>query len=162
MKTTAPKVSLAKLVLVFGAAVLALIILPARADTFGSGADAFTIDFVTIQNAGNGDDAGAGGGIYFSPYGGVNYDYRIGTYEISQDTITKATAGGLENVTAGIFTGAKPAAGVTWFEAAAFVNFLNISAGHHIAYNLNADATTMTPWSSVEGWQAGGENLYRQ
>ena len=35
-----------------------------HADSFGSGANAFTIDFVPIGNTGNGNDAGAGGGIY--------------------------------------------------------------------------------------------------
>ena len=35
----------------------------AQADTFGSGANAFTIDFVDVGNAGNANDAGAGGGV---------------------------------------------------------------------------------------------------
>jgi len=38
-----------------------------HADTFGSGANTFNIDFVTIGNAGNANDAGAGGGIYSGP-----------------------------------------------------------------------------------------------
>jgi hypothetical protein len=63
------------------AGVLALTILPARADNFGTTGNEFTIDFVDIGNAGNGDDAGAGGGIYSSPYGGVPYVYRMGTYQ---------------------------------------------------------------------------------
>ena len=92
------------------AGVLALLVTPARADLFGSGANTFTIDFVNIGNAGNADDAGAGGGIYSSPYGGVSYGYRMGTYEISQDQIDKAvaTVGGLTNVTAGAHTGNEP------------------------------------------------------
>ena len=96
----------------------------ALADTFGTGANIFTIDFVNVGNAGNADDAGAGGGNYSSPYGGVAYDFRIGTYEISQDAITKATASGMTNVTAGAWTGSQPAANMTWYEAAAFVNWL--------------------------------------
>ena len=76
-----------------------------HADTFGTGANTFTIDFVTVGNPGNGDDAGAGGGIYSSPYGGVPYLYRIGKYEIPQDAITKATASGLTSVSAGAWTG---------------------------------------------------------
>ena len=58
-------------------------------DTFGSGANAFTIDFVTVGNPGNTYDAGPVGG----PYGGVSYIYRMGSYEIPQDAITKATMG---------------------------------------------------------------------
>ena len=143
------------------AGVLALIGVSAKADIFGSGANTFTIDFVNIGNAGNADDAGAGGGVYSSPYGGVPYNYRMGTYEISQDAITKATAAGLTSVTAGAWTGSQPAANMTWYEAAAFVNFLNTSTGHPAAYNLDASATTLTLWSSAQAWQAGGENLYR-
>ena len=133
----------------------------ARGDTFGSGGNAFTIDFVDIGNAGNADDAGAGGGSYSTPYGGVSYGYRMGTYEISQDAIEKATAGGLASVTAGAHTGNEPAARMTWFEAAAFVNWLNDQRTPGLkAYNLTG-VTSLTPWASVDAWQAGGENLFR-
>ena len=50
---------------------------------------------------------------------------------------------------------------MTWYEAAAFVNWLNTSTGHPVAYNLDAGATTLTLWSSAQAWQAGGQNLYR-
>ncbi len=145
------------------AAVLALIVLPARAalDNFGSGVNAFAIDFVIVGNAGNSNDAGAGGGLYSLPYGGVSYTYRMGVTEVSQDWITKATNLGLTNVTAGAWTGNQPAANITWYEAAAFVNFLNTSTGHQAAYNLNGSATALTLWTSGQAWQAGGENLYR-
>jgi hypothetical protein len=146
----------AKSILTASAAVLcAFAVTTAQADTFGITGNDFTIDFVTIGNAGNGDDAGAGGGNYSSPYGGVGYDYRIGTYEISQDQIDKATASGLANVTAGVWTGLQPAANMTWFEAAAFVNWLNTSTGHVAAYQLTG-VVALTPWASVDAWQAGG------
>ena len=58
------------------AGVLALALLPARADTFGSGANIFTIGFMNVGHAGNADDAGAGGGIDSAPFGGVSYNYR--------------------------------------------------------------------------------------
>jgi hypothetical protein len=71
-------------ILTASAAVLCAFLVPtARADVFGSGGDAFTLEFVTIGNAGNADDAGAGGGSYSTPYGGVSYGYRMGTFEIS-------------------------------------------------------------------------------
>lgn len=134
-----------------------------HADTFGTGANTFTIEFVTIGNPGNGDDAGAGGGKYSAPDGGVPYAYRMGKYEISQNVITKATAGGLVGVVAGAHTGNKPAGSMSWFEAAAFVNFLNTSTGHQAAYDLtfSGGAWSMTLWSSEVAWQLGGENLYR-
>lgn len=121
---------------------------------------AFTIDFVSIGNAGNGDDLGAGGGSYSTPYGGVGYAYRMGAYEISQDAITKATNLGFTNVTAGAWDASQPAANMTWFEAAAFVNWLNTSTGHQAAYQLNG-VTGLTLWSSGDAWQADGVNLYR-
>lgn len=138
---------------------LAMSIPTAHADTFGTSGNEFTIDFVPIGNAGNADDAGAGGGIYSSSYGGVGYEYRMGTYEISQDAITKATASGLASVVAGAHTGNKPAGYMTWNEAAVFVNWLNTSTGHQAAYQF--EAGVMTLWSSGDAWQLGGENLYR-
>ena len=147
---------------ILSAGILALLtVTSAHADTFGSGGNAFTIDLVPIGNAGNADDAGAGGGLYSSPYGGVPYVYNMGVTEVSQDWITKATNLGMTNVTAGAWAGNQPAANMTWFEAAAFVNFLNTSTGHQAAYQLDVGNTTLTVWTSGQAWQAGGENLYR-
>lgn len=133
-----------------------------NADTFGSGVNEFTIDFVDVGNAGNANDAGAGGGLYSSPYGGVGYDYRMGTYEISQDMITKATALGMANVTAGAHLGNRPAANISWYEAAEFVNWLNTSQGHQAAYNLTFWGLTL--WGAGDQASTGvrsGTNAYR-
>ncbi len=143
------------------AGVLALTVTSAHADTFGSGGNAFTVDFATIGNPDNANDAGAGGGIYSRPYGGVNYGYRMGVTEVPQDWITKATNLGMANVTAGAWTNSQPAANMTWYEAAAFVNWLNTSTGHQAAYQINAGVTALTLWSSAQAWQLDGENLYR-
>jgi hypothetical protein len=133
----------------------------AEADTFGTGANGFTLDFVGVGNAGNGNDEGAGGGSYSSPYGGVAYDYRMGKYEISQAAINAAVAGGLTGMTAGDWSGNQPSASINWYQAAAFTNWLNTSTGHQAAYQLNPALTALTLWSSAEAWQVGGENLYR-
>lgn len=127
----------------------------ARADTFGSGTNAFTIDFVTIGNAGNAADT--------TGYGAVPYEYRVGTYEISQDIIHKATANGLADVTAPLWPGNRSAANLNWYEAAAFANWLNTSTGRQAAYNLvfAVDTWIMALWNSADAWQLGGENLYR-
>lgn len=128
--------------------------LSALADTFGTGGNEFTIDFVNIGNAGNASDT--------TSYGAVPYEYRVGKYEISQDAITKATASGMANVTAGAWTGNQPAANISWYEAAAFVNWLNTSTGNQAAYNLTFSGSwSMTVWSSADAWTAGGTNLYR-
>jgi len=115
----------------------------ALADTFGSGVNAFTIDFVNVGNAGNLDDAAPNGG----PYGGVDYNFRIGTFEVSRDAITKANAtvvsgGGnlgitLEDMTSVGGNGVnRPATGTSWNEAARFVNWMNTSSGYSAAYNF--------------------------
>lgn len=129
--------------------------LSAQADNFGTSGNEFTIDFVNIGNAGNAADT--------TSYGAVPYEYRVGKYEISQDAITKATASGMANVTAGPWTGSQPATEISWFEAAAFVNWLNTSTGKTAAYDLAWDGSewSMNLWSSADAWQAGGENLYR-
>ena len=127
----------------------------AQADTFGTSGNEFTIDFVNIGNAGNAADT--------TSYGAVPYEYRASTYEITQDAINKATASGMTNVTAGPWTGNQPAANLNWYEAAAFVNFLNTSSGKTAAYDLSWSGTawSMTLWSSEQAWTAGGTNLYR-
>ncbi len=126
-----------------------------RADIFGTSGNEFTIEFVDVGNAGNAADTNG--------YGGIPYSFRIGKYEISQETITKATASGLGNVAAGAWTGNQPAANISWYEAAAFVNWLNTSMGKQAAYDLawNGSAWSMNLWSSADSWQAGGENLFR-
>lgn len=108
---------------------------PAFADTFGSGANQFDIDFVTIGNAENDADD--------TTYGKVDYTYRMGTYEVSRDMITKYNAlGGGPTLTMSDMTsyggnGAeKPATGVSWNEAARFVNWLNTSKGFSEAYKF--------------------------
>ena len=127
----------------------------AQADTFGTSGNEFTIDFVNIGHAGNAADT--------TGYGAVPYEYRASTYEITQDAITKATASGMTDVTAGPWTGSQPAANISWYEAAAFVNWLNTSTGKTAAYDLawNGSAWSMNLWSSADAWQLGGENLYR-
>ncbi|MCI0332092.1 MAG: hypothetical protein L0228_02555, partial [Planctomycetes bacterium] len=62
----------------------------AYADTFGSGANSFEIQFVQIGSPGNPPDANP------NPAGAVPYRYRIGRYEISEQMIDNANAlGGL-------------------------------------------------------------------
>ena len=127
----------------------------AQADTFGTSGNEFTIDFVNIGNTSNAADT--------TSYGAVPYEYRAGVNEISQNAITKATASGMANVTAGAWTGNQPAANISWYDAAAFVNFLNTSTGNTAAYDLTFSngSWSMALWSSEQAWTAGGTNLYR-
>lgn len=126
---------------------------------FGSGANSFSIDFVTIGNPGNvADTTGQP-----NPAGSVAYIYAIGKYEVSRDMILKATsAGGLGITLADMTTLGgngldRPATGVTWHEAAKFVNWLNTSKGYQAAYRFDISG-------NFQLWSAGqysGTNQYR-
>jgi len=132
------------------------------ADTFGIGANQFTIDFVNISGATN----------PASGYGIVNNDYRMGTYEITNDQWDKfKTAYGWVSGYPGnaynessTYTGTNvPTNCVSWYEAAQFVNWLNTSTGHEVAYKFtgtqNTNGYTLATWSAAEA--DGGTNLYR-
>ena len=99
--------------------------------TFGSGANQFTMEFVTIGNPNNAADTTGSP----NPAGSVAYTYSLGKYEVSRDMITKANAAGSLGITMldmrdlGGNGVNKPAAGVTWYEAAKYVNWLNTSTG---------------------------------
>jgi sugar lactone lactonase YvrE len=136
--------------------------IPAQStDTLGTGTNQFGIDFVTIGNPGNSNDT--------TGYGGVPYTYRIGKYTISQNQIDAATRNGLQNVTAGAWSGDQPAGNISWYEAAAYVNWLNISQGYRPAYNLTFTngAWSMALWPTSPdtngnfAWTLGGTNLFR-
>jgi hypothetical protein len=104
----------------------------ADADTFGSGANQFDIEFVRIGNPGNPADTTGNP----NPAGSVPYRYRIGKYEISEQLIDKAnTLGGL-GITKDTRGADKPATSVSWNEAARFVNWLNTSTGFSPAYKF--------------------------
>ncbi|NOY28865.1 MAG: SUMF1/EgtB/PvdO family nonheme iron enzyme [Planctomycetes bacterium] len=149
MKTT----SFALLITSFMLAIC--LVTTAHADPFGSGVNAFDIDFVTIGNPGNAPDD-----ISANPdfAGSVAQTYRIGQFEISEDMIDKAnTLGGL-GITHNNRGANKPATNINWFEAAQFVNWLNIDSGSTEAYKFNG--------SAFELWQPGDtgynpDNLYR-
>ena len=103
-------------------------------ENFGSGANAFSIDFVTIGNPGNSADNATSYGEPINR-GSVAYSYQIGKYEVSRDMITKANAAGGLGITTQDMTyyggnGVnRPAVGINWNEAAKFVNWLNTSKG---------------------------------
>ena len=140
------------------------------ADTFGMGANQFTVDFVPISGATN-PETGISGEAGFT-FTGVEYDYRIAIYEIINDQWDKFVI--LSGLPTGNPSGAYdestywpganiPVSNVSWYEAAQFVNWLNTSKGYHPAYRFTG--TQGTPdytfdvWNSAEA--AGGTNLYR-
>lgn len=125
---------------------------------FGAGANAFSIDFVTIGNPGNAADTTGTP----NPAGSVAYTYNIGKYEVSRDMVLKAsTAGGLgltlqDMSSYGTNGGSFPATGVSWYEAARFVNWLNTSTGGTAAYKFVGGAFTL--WSAGDaGYNANNK-----
>jgi len=107
----------------------ALVFLPGASEadlmvTFGSGGNQFTMDFVEVTGGTEADTTGAP-----NPAGAVANDYIIGKHEVSRGMIEdyNALSGGpaitMANMT--IYTGNgsdRPATGVSWNEAARFVN----------------------------------------
>jgi formylglycine-generating enzyme required for sulfatase activity len=121
----------------------------ASTDTFGTGGNQFTIDFVTIGNAGNAADTvvmedGTTG------YGAVGYNYRIGKYEVTNaqwNTFTAAAGVPTGNPStaydlSAYFTGAQqPTNMVSWYEAAQFCNYLTSGNKSLGAYQLGTDGS---------------------
>jgi formylglycine-generating enzyme required for sulfatase activity len=155
-----------------GMAVAAILLLAtgvAMADSFGSGGNIVTIDFVNISGSSNPT----------SGYGIVNNDYRMGTLEITNaqwdkfkdnlasqnppvNSVTGTPSNAYDNDP--YWTGASvPTNGVTWYEAAQFVNWLNTSTNHQVAYKFagtqGQSNYTLSTWSTAEA--DNGTNLYR-
>ncbi len=128
------------------------------ADTFGSGANSFEIEFVTIGNPGNPPP------LTLTPVGAVPYSYRIGKYEISEQMIDKANAesalaGSPLNITKDTREPDYPATSITWYEAAQFVNWLNTSTGSMAAYKFDSSGNFQLWTPSDAGYDPN--NLYR-
>ena len=129
-------------------------------ETFGSGANQFSMDFVAIGNPGNAADTTGSP----NPAGAVAYTYNLGKYEVSRDMITKANSAGSLGITLQDMTSYggngvnRPAAGISWNEAAKFVNWLNTSTGGTAAYKFVGG--TFQLWSAGDaGYNAN--NLFR-
>ena len=103
---------------------------------FGTGSNAFNMDFTTIGSPGNAADTTGSP----NPAGAVSYTYQLGTYEVSEDMITKYNANfGTANslvITKDTRGVNKPATNVSWNEAARFVNWLNTSTLGVAAYKF--------------------------
>ena len=101
----------------------------------GVGGNTFEIVFSPIGNLGNpADTTGAP-----NPCGAVPYNYSIGTYEINRNIINRSSHLGITlwDLTANGGNGDnRPATGITWYEAAIFVNYLNTSRGLPPAYKF--------------------------
>ena len=125
-------------------------------ENFGSGDNAFTMEFVTIGNPNNADDTTGSP----NPAGSVAYTYNLGKYEVSRGQIDKANSAGSLGITYTSYSSTvnKPGTGISWYEAATYVNWLNTSTGGTAAYKFVGGNFQL--WSAGdEGYNAN--NLFR-
>jgi formylglycine-generating enzyme len=109
------------------------------------------IDFVTIGNAGNAGEQSLLADYSDTTYfGGVNYEYQIGKYEVTNaqwNVFTTAAGTPTGNPSeayneSATFTGAQqPANEVSWYEAAQFCNFLTSGDKSKGAYQFSGNNT---------------------
>ncbi len=134
--------------------------------SFGSGVgNTFNMEFVTIGNPNNDADTT----VAPNPAGRVTYTYDIGKFEVSRDMITKFNASqslqiSLEDMTSFDGNGAnKPATGISWNEAARFVNWLNTSTGGHAAYKFTTSGVNddIALWTAADTLDYDATNPYR-
>jgi formylglycine-generating enzyme required for sulfatase activity len=135
--------------------------------TFGSGSNQFNMEFVTIGNPGNAPDSTGDP----NPAGIVDYTYDIGKFEVSRDLVTKYNSNsGVVAITldpmSGISGGTgvnRPATGITWNEAARFVNWLNTSTGGSAAYKFTTGGSNdnIALWTAADTLDFDATNPYR-
>jgi len=130
-------------------------------ESFGSGANAFTMDFVTIGNPNNAADTTGSP----NPVGSVAYTYNLGKYEVSREQIDKANSAGSLGITLQDMDNYggngvnKPATGIGYYEAAKYVNWLNTSTGGTAAYKFDGSGAFQL-WSAGDvGYNAN--NMFR-
>ncbi|MGC6551337.1 MAG: formylglycine-generating enzyme family protein [Rubripirellula sp.] len=134
--------------------------------TFGSGANEFDLEFVAIGNVGNTADQTS----IPSPIGSVAYAYQMGKYEVSRGMINSYnTLFGTSNsreitmqTLAGSNTSGEAAGGISWNEAARFINWLNMEKGYSAAYKFLTDGVNdnASAWDSSDAGY-DGSNPYR-
>jgi len=106
--------------------------------SFGSGANQFNMEFVTIGNPGNAADTT---GIP-NPAGSVGYSFGMGKFEVSEQMIQVYNSLASLPINSSNRGLKKPVTDISWNEAARFVNWLNTSKGYTPAYKFSAAGTT--------------------
>jgi formylglycine-generating enzyme len=133
------------------ARVLAVIVCMMAAVNFASANTirGIDMDFVTISNAGNAANYG-----YYPRLGAVNYEYRIGKYEVTNaqwNAFTTAAGAPTGNPSSAYdqsayFTGAQqPTNNISWYEAAQFCNYLTSGNKSQGVYQFNDNTSPTHP-----------------
>jgi sulfatase modifying factor 1 len=118
-------------------AVSAALTMGARGDLislqFGAGDLEFDMVFTRVGEPGNfADETGAP-----NPVGSVPYAFYMGRHEVSEKMVSVANSVGSLGISFDSRYEEKPATGVSWNEAARFVNWLNTSHGFSPAYKFD-------------------------
>jgi formylglycine-generating enzyme required for sulfatase activity len=126
-----------------------------------------SMDFVTIGHAGNAGDTRAEA----NPYGcgAVDYNYRIGKYEVTNAQWNAFTAaagaptgnpGNAYDYSAGVFTGVQqPTNCVSWYETLQFCNYLTGGDKSKGAYQFSGDNTNPGDFLGIN--RAAAQATYR-
>jgi len=147
--------------LVFLGVIVVGVVAPAAyADVFGSGENAFEIEFVTIGDPGNLSDTVTPSPTSAPlPSGSVDYTYRMAKYEISEEIVATAnalSAAAGQPLGLGVDVERGP---LSWFDAARFVNWLNEEQGAPAAYKFD-EQNRFQLWAPGDvGYNP--DNLYR-
>lgn len=124
----------------------ASILSQADAVTITHGGNSVDIDFVDIGYAGNVGQTYTDNSGNTVTHGSVNYDYKIGRYEVTSDqwaAVSSFDANIETGTKADLFLGQLPSTNVSGTEAAKFANWLTSGDALQGAY-LFSDATTLT------------------
>lgn len=129
--------------------------------TFGSGSNQFQMTFQTIGSPGNAADTTG----WPATAGSVGYTYYMSKYEVSEDMIEKYNlAYGYANNVAITYISRspnKPATSVSWYEAARFINWLNMQVGSSVAYRFEGAGGAISRWDMRDTANFDPNNPYR-
>jgi sulfatase modifying factor 1 len=128
----------------------------------GVPAHAVTIDWVTVENAGNANDPATGG-----VYGGVAYDYRIGKYEVTIGQYTAFLNAVASTDTYSLYNGSMATdlniAGISQTGTSGAYSYSVIAASGSAPYGgvsgSNRPITNVSWWDSARfaNWMANGQ-----
>jgi formylglycine-generating enzyme required for sulfatase activity len=91
------------------------------------------MDFVNIGNTGVGADG--------SGYGAVDYDYRMGKYEVTASQWASVIAADSNVGNTGSYAGSQPTETSSWYELAKFANWLTTGNAYNGTYQFNGSGT---------------------
>jgi hypothetical protein len=147
--------------LLFGAWLLASgATIHAAVVSFGTGANSFDMEFVTIGNPGNAADTRLS---VFQP-GSVGYRFQMGKHEVSESMVNKYIAANSLGITfIDSYGPNKPAKWISWNFAARFVNWLNTSTGGNAAYKFTTNGTNdnIALWTPADTLDYDPNNRFR-